>query len=116
MKYKKFIKPWGYELLLEKNKNYMLKKLFMKKGHRCSLQFHNKKTETLYILSGKLNIYTGSSAKKLKSKIFLPNEILTLKPKIIHRMKALSDCTYLETSTPQLLDVVRISDDYLRVK
>ena len=26
----KRIKPWGYELLLEKNKKYVLKKLFMK--------------------------------------------------------------------------------------
>ena len=115
MKYKKFIKPWGYELLLEKNKNYMLKKLFMKKGHRCSLLFHNKKFETLYILSGKLKFYIGSTSKKLKSSIYLSTQTLTLKPKIIHRMEALSDCTYLEASTPEFLDVVRISDDYSRV-
>ena len=43
MSVKKINKPWGYELLIEKNKNYMFKKLFMKKGHRCSLQFHKKK-------------------------------------------------------------------------
>ena len=29
-------KPWGHEELLEKNDKYMLKKLFMKKNHRCS--------------------------------------------------------------------------------
>ena len=40
---KKIIKPWGYEILLEKNNKYMFKKLFMKKGHQCSLQFHKKK-------------------------------------------------------------------------
>ena len=50
----KINKPWGYELLLEKNKVYVLKKLFMKKGHRCSLQYHNKKIETVYVLSGKI--------------------------------------------------------------
>ena len=37
------IKPWGKEEILEKNHKYMLKKLTMWKGHRCSLQYHNKK-------------------------------------------------------------------------
>ena len=46
MKIKKIIKPWGYEKILELNKKYVLKELFMKKGHRCSLQYHQKKMET----------------------------------------------------------------------
>ena len=53
---KRINKPWGYEELIEFNKKYMFKKLFMKKGHRCSLQFHNKKKETVYVLSGKLKL------------------------------------------------------------
>ena len=43
----KIIKPWGHEELLEQNEQYMLKKLFMQKSHRCSLQFHKKKRETI---------------------------------------------------------------------
>ena len=66
MKNKKIIKPWGYELLIEKNKKYMFKMLFMKKGKRCSLQFHNKKKETIFVLSGKLNIIAGNNLKNLK--------------------------------------------------
>ena len=50
MKEKKIIKPWGYELLIEKNKKYMFKKLFMKKGHRCSLQYHKKKLKLFLLL------------------------------------------------------------------
>lgn len=38
----KIIKPWGFEVLLEKNNICVLKKLFMKKNHRCSLQYHKK--------------------------------------------------------------------------
>ena len=56
---KKIIKPWGYEILLEKNRKYMFKKLFMKKGHQCSLQFHKKKKETIFVLSGTLKIFMG---------------------------------------------------------
>ena len=40
----KILKPWGFEVLLEKNSIYVLKKLFMKKNHRCSLQYHKKKS------------------------------------------------------------------------
>jgi len=115
MKSKKILKPWGYELLIEKNKKYMFKLLFMKKGKRCSLQYHNQKMETIFVLSGKLNIITGKTPKNLKSKIFQKYSFITLKPKIIHRMEAITDALYLESSTPELLDVVRLEDDYKRI-
>ena len=111
---KKIIKPWGYELLLEKNKKYVLKKLFMKKGHRCSLQYHNKKKETIYVLKGKLKIQVGENKKKLSSRIYNLGETITINPKKIHRMTAITNSTYLEASTPGLSDVVRLSDDYKR--
>jgi mannose-6-phosphate isomerase-like protein (cupin superfamily) len=111
---KQIKKPWGYEILVEKNKKYMFKKLFMKKNHRCSLQYHRKKTETIFVLKGKLKIFFGKSEKNLKSKIFKPQQTITLLPKIIHRMQALVDTTYLECSSPEFYDVVRLSDDYKR--
>ena len=114
MKPIKINKPWGYEILIEKNKKYMFKKLFMKQGHRCSLQYHNKKIETVYMVTGKLKVYYGRSENNLKSKIFKSNESITIQPKTIHRMQAVSDTLYLEGSTPELADVVRISDDYNR--
>jgi hypothetical protein len=30
-------------------------------------------------------------------------------------MKAMKDCVYLEASTPEIKDVVRIEDDYKRI-
>ena len=113
---KKIIKPWGFEEILEINKKYLLKKLYMKKNHRCSLQYHNKKKETIYVLSGKLKIFIGKSRNKLKSKIFKKGSNITIEPKVIHRMQAVTNCLYLEASTPQNSDVVRLSDDYNRTK
>ena len=110
------IKPWGKEEILEKNHKYMLKKLTMWKGHRCSLQYHNKKKETIYILKGKLRIYSGKTQKNLTSKIYGPNKSITLSPRILHRMEGVQDCVYLEASTPEMNDVVRLSDDYNRSK
>tara|TARA_B100001175_G_scaffold132422_1_gene112560 strand:- start:10121 stop:10465 length:345 start_codon:yes stop_codon:yes gene_type:complete len=113
---KKIIKPWGYEQIIEINKKYLLKKLYMKKNHRCSLQFHKKKKETIYVLSGKLRIYINKKKQRLKSKIYKEGASITIEPNIIHRMKAITNCFYLEASTPQNHDVVRLSDDYKRVE
>jgi mannose-6-phosphate isomerase len=109
-------KPWGKEEVIEINDHYMVKKLTMWKSHRCSLQYHKHKQETIYVLSGKLKIYSGSSENTLSSKIYGPNETMTLLPGTIHRMEGVEDCVYLEASTPQMNDVVRIQDDYNRAK
>lgn len=107
-------KPWGIEEIQELNERYMLKKLTMYKGCRCSLQYHNNKIETIYVLSGKLKIYSGNSIEKLNVKIYEQNEFVTIFPMKIHRMEAVSDCVYLETSTPDTEDTVRLEDDYGR--
>ena len=115
-KSKKISKPWGFEEIIDVNKKYMFKRLFMKKGHRCSLQFHKKKKETIFILRGALKIITGKSLNNLKSKIYKKNEFITIAPKIIHRMEGQTNCVYLEASSPEIKDVVRLKDDYKRVK
>ena len=106
-------KPWGMEEIIEKNKHYLLKKITMFKGHRCSLQYHNKKLETLFILSGELKVFLQNTKIKKYYKL-KKKDTLTIMPKSIHRMKAIKKCVYLESSTPHLTDVVRISDDYQR--
>jgi mannose-6-phosphate isomerase len=109
-------KPWGKEEVIEINDHYMVKKLTMWKGHRCSLQYHNQKKETIYVLSGQLKIHSGPSENELTVKIYGPNDTITLLPRTIHRMEGVEDCVYLEASTPQMEDVVRIQDDYNRTK
>lgn len=107
-------KPWGKEEIIEINDKYMMKKLTMNAGHRCSTQYHNFKTETIYVLSGRLKISFGSKIDQLKSRVFLGGEDLTIPPKLIHRMEALEKSVYLEASTPEIEDVVRLQDDYER--
>lgn len=109
-------KPWGKEEVIEINEHYMVKKLTMWKGHRCSLQYHNQKKETIYVLSGQLKIHSGPAENELTVKIYGPNDTITLLPGTIHRMEGVEDCVYLEASTPQMEDVVRIQDDYNRTK
>ena len=108
-------KPWGKEEILEINEKYMVKRLTMFAGKKCSLQYHNHKKETIYILSGKLRIYKGENENKLVSKVYLAGESITLNPGQIHRMEGVEDSIYLEASTPEMDDVVRILDDYDRI-
>jgi mannose-6-phosphate isomerase len=43
-------KPWGYEKWLEVNDNYVVKEIFIKAGHSLSLQYHEQKKETMYVV------------------------------------------------------------------
>ena len=112
--FEKNVKPWGYEELIECNDKYVVKKLFMKKNERCSIQYHELKTETIVVISGKLKIYIGNDINELSEKIYLPTETITIKPYTIHMMEAVEDSLYIEASTNELWDVIRLKDKYNR--
>jgi mannose-6-phosphate isomerase len=107
-------KPWGSEEIIEINEHYMVKKLIMSKGHRCSLQYHRQKQETIYMLSGRLRISIGRDQASLQARDYLPGESMTISPGAVHRMEAVENSVYLEASTPEIQDVVRLVDDYRR--
>jgi quercetin dioxygenase-like cupin family protein len=81
----------------------------MKKGHRCSLQFHEQKHETVYVVQGTLQLHLNGEDKVMRA-----NDFVVIPNGQIHRMTALEDTFYLEASSPQLEDVIRVEDDYGR--
>jgi len=107
-------KPWGYEELLEHNDYYVVKRLFMKKGHCCSLQYHKEKHETVYILSGEMKLVYGDLVDNLNEMFLVAGQYYSVPQGKIHRMCGVTDCLYLESSTTQLDDVVRVEDNYGR--
>jgi mannose-6-phosphate isomerase len=107
-------KPWGYELLFALTPQYAGKILFVKKGHRLSLQYHNEKDETLYIQEGKALLEIedeNGNMVKTEASAGTSFRLPSLKK---HRFQAIEDTTFLEVSTPELDDVVRLDDDYGR--
>jgi len=50
------MKPWGYEEIWAHTDEYVGKILFIAPGQSLSKQYHEKKEETLRILSGKPTI------------------------------------------------------------
>jgi len=108
---KRIEKPWGYEECLEINDRYVVKRLFMKRGHRCSLQYHERKRETVTVLEGALTVLIGPETREM-----IPFDTVTIPPGLCHRMIAeQSDCLYMEASTPEMDDVKRLVDSYGRV-
>jgi mannose-6-phosphate isomerase len=108
-------KPWGSEELLELNGRYAFKRLVMREGKRCSLQYHEAKHETIYVLEGVLRVSVGDSADALVEHDMRRGEVMVIPPGRVHRMTGVTDAIYLEASTTEMDDVVRLSDDYGRV-
>ena len=108
-------KPWGWEKWIEVNDNYVVKELYMKEGNCCSLQYHEKKHESFYVVKGKLKFEIGPDKDSLTEMILNEGEHYTIEPFIVHRMSAVVDSLYLESSTNFLDDVVRLEDKYGRV-
>ncbi|MFC1899987.1 cupin domain-containing protein [Chloroflexota bacterium] len=107
-------KPWGYELLFALTDKYAGKMLYVKQGHRLSLQYHEKKEETLYIYEGKALIEIEGENGELVEYEMSNGDSFHLPPMTKHRMKAIEDTMFFEVSTPELDDVVRLDDDYGR--
>ena len=107
-------KPCGYEEILKKTNKYVVKRITISRGERLSLQYHELKEETVYVLSGTLIVW---KSKEFYDHITLcPGEIYHVKPTETHRFGATEqeDVIILECSTPELDDVVRLADDYNR--
>lgn len=104
-------KPWGEEVIWAETKEYVGKLIKINAGHRLSLQYHEVKEETVFVVSGTLYIYDGEGKiTKLNA-----GESFHVTPGQIHRFGANeSNVEIVEVSTPHLHDVVRLSDDYNR--
>lgn len=107
-------KPWGGEELLAHTDLYALKRIYVKPGSRPSLQYHERKSESLYLLSGLMKIEIGDSVDSLVIDELRPGEAVDVPRGKIHRVTALEDSVIIEASTPELDDVVRLQDDYGR--
>jgi quercetin dioxygenase-like cupin family protein len=106
-------KPWGHEIIYAHTARYAGKILFIRAGERLSLQFHRRKEETIYVLSGGLE-FVVEEGGKLVTRSLSPGEGFHIAPGVRHRMIARLDTEVAEVSSPELDDVVRLEDVYGR--
>ncbi|HET6508680.1 MAG TPA: cupin [Baekduia sp.] len=107
-------KPWGHELWYALTDRYAGKVLHVEAGHRLSLQYHEVKDETNYLLSGRLKLTKGTGEDDLTEIVIEPGHTWRNRPGEIHTIEAIETADVLEVSTPELDDVVRLSDHYGR--
>jgi mannose-6-phosphate isomerase-like protein (cupin superfamily) len=113
---RKIEKPWGFELLFAHTQKYAGKLIFIRKGHRLSLQYHKEKDESIYIYEGKVLIEIEGNNRQLVQSVAQPGYCLRILPLTKHRLEATEDTTLFEVSTSELEDTVRLEDDYGRAK
>jgi quercetin dioxygenase-like cupin family protein len=111
---KRVEKPWGYELIWAVTDRYVGKVLHIKKGERLSLQYHNRKDETVMVWSGKMRFEHYAEGQEPRHTDMGPGEAFHVTPGLRHRMIALEDTDVFEVSTTELDDVVRLEDAYGR--
>ncbi len=107
-------KPWGYELVWARTDRYVGKILHIEPGHVLSLQYHNRKDETIHVLRGEI-IFRVQEGDRLVERRMREGESYHIVPLTVHQMEALSAADLLEASTPEVDDVVRLKDRYGRV-
>jgi mannose-6-phosphate isomerase-like protein (cupin superfamily) len=106
-------KPWGHELIWAHADRYVGKILHITAGHALSLQYHRQKDETVHLLSGSMRLeYDRGEGRR--EVVLQPGDSVRIRPGMVHRMIAVTDCDVLEASTPELDDVVRLEDRYGR--
>ncbi|HEV8355460.1 MAG TPA: cupin domain-containing protein [Gemmatimonadales bacterium] len=106
-------KPWGHELIWARTDRYVGKILHVRAGHALSRQYHNLKDETLHVLRGEAIIEFGAGPEPQKRRL-QEGESMHIPAGMIHRIEAVLDTDVLEASTPELDDLVRLSDRYGR--
>jgi quercetin dioxygenase-like cupin family protein len=108
-------KPWGSELWFAHTDRYAGKILRVRAGCRLSIQYHEKKDETSYVLSGRVIVSQGESADRMSARELGSGESWHNPPVLVHTLEAVEDSEILEVSTPELEDVVRLEDRYGRI-
>jgi len=108
-------KPWGHELIWAETDRYVGKIIAIDPGQRLSLQYHERKDESLIVIKGTLRLHLENDDGDLQIHDLGPGQRRRVRVGRRHRFEALEEPVELvEVSTPELDDVVRLEDDYAR--
>jgi mannose-6-phosphate isomerase-like protein (cupin superfamily) len=107
-------KPWGHELIWALTDRYCGKILVIETGRRLSLQRHERKEESIHVMSGRLLLTLENDAGKVVTWELGAGQGAHIPVGRIHRYEALERVEVLEVSTPEIDDVVRLEDDFGR--
>lgn len=117
------VKPWGREVWInfrkdenigDEKKRYVMKKLYINKGTKTSFQYHEYKVETNFLIKGSVEAWFENKKGEIDVKVLSAGSIWNIPAGIKHRIVTLEDIILIESSSPEVDDVIRIEDDTLR--
>lgn len=112
---KRVEKPWGYELhWVPEGAPYMGKSLHINSGSRLSLQTHDEKQESWFLMSGRAAVIWENGQGEMVETELKPGLGYSTKVGQKHRLKGITDCDIIEVSTPEKGTTWRLEDDYSR--
>ena len=109
-------RPWGRYVVISDEPNYKLKRIEVNPGHRLSYQYHNQRSEVWTIVQGSGEIIIDGKKSTIRY-----GECVKINKHSKHRIINNSDSVlvFIEVQTGTYFgedDIVRIEDDYNRVK
>ncbi len=110
------VRHWGKYSVIKDEPNYKLKVIEVNPGHRLSYQYHNKRSEVWTIVKG-----SGEVTIEGNTEIVHYGDCITIKQNEKHRIKNNSNhaLVFIEVQIGSYFgedDIVRIEDDYNRIK
>ena len=108
-------KPWGWEIhFVPDNKLYMGKILHIKAGMRLSLQKHDEKEESWWLLTGRAMLIIENDEGELEEIEMKRDAGYSCQVNQKHRLKGITDCDIVEVSTTEIGTTYRLEDDFER--
>lgn len=105
---------WGEEILIyNSSQRYSFKVLHIKQGCKGGLQYHRKKDECTYMVSGEMIVrYDLGDGNGLQEVTIGPGDWIRFPPGMVHQEEAITDVVRIEASTPFFNDRVRVEELY----
>ena len=112
--HRKVYRPWGYYDSIDFGKGFQVKRIFVNKGSKLSLQKHMHRSEHWVVVNGIALVTCGEKTFKLEE-----NQSTYIPKGVIHRLENCDSETLeiIEIQTGQYLgedDIIRLEDDYQR--
>ena len=108
-------KPWGHELhWVPEDIPYMGKVLHIDAGKKLSLQIHDTKQESWFLLAGRAKVVWDNNKGELIETELEKGKGYTCLVGQKHRLIGITGCDVLEVSTPEEGTTLRLEDDYKR--
>lgn len=112
---RKINKPWGYEIhWVPEGMPYMGKLLHIEGGKRLSLQVHDQKQESYWLINGECNLIMDNEKGELSTIQMVKGKGYTTRVGQRHRHQAVTDCDIIEVSMPESGNTWRLEDDFAR--